>query len=83
MTFYIFSIGLLCAVGGWSFYQVICALTSGRVRRFSQPIFSLADSGYCMRAAEPGWYRYHIAVYALQGVLAFVLPIYVLCKMLF
>jgi hypothetical protein len=75
--------GLLCALGGWSFYQVIFAVKNGRVRRFRQPIFRLADSGYCMRAAQPGWYRYHIVVYTLQGVVAFVLPVYMLCRMLF
>ena len=83
MTYYI-SIIILCAVGGWSFYQVFYALLSGRVRKFShQPIFSFADSGYCMRAAEPVWFRYHVAVYILQGILAFILPIVVLCKILF
>lgn len=84
MTFYIFSIGLLCAVGGWSCYQVICALMRGRVRRFNpQPIFSSVGVEYCMRADEPGWFRYHVAVYVLQGILAFLLPVYVLCKVLF
>ncbi|MGA2247173.1 MAG: hypothetical protein ABSH48_19455 [Verrucomicrobiota bacterium] len=47
------------------------------------PFLWSGDSGYCTRAAEPGWFRYHIAVYALQGTLAFVLPICVLSKMLF
>jgi hypothetical protein len=73
----------LCAFGGWSFYQVIYALMSGQVRRFSHhAVSSSADSGYCMRAAEPRWFRYHISVYALQGILAFVLPFYVLFKSL-
>ena len=77
------SLILFCAVGCWSFYQAIYALMSGRVRRFyRQAVFSSADSGYCIRAAEPAWFRYHIAVYALQGSLAFVLPVYALYKML-
>ena len=77
------SIILLCAVGGWSFYQVIYALMSGQVRRFGRhAVVSSADPGYCMRAAEPGWFWYHIAIYALQGILAFVLPVYALYKML-
>ncbi len=81
---YCFSIIILCAVGGWSFYQVIYALKRGRVRKFShQAIFSPADSGDYVRAAERGWFRYHVAVYALQGILAFILPVYVLCKFLF
>jgi len=83
MLFYMACLIGLCAFGGWSFYQAIHALMSGQVRRFSRSaVFGSTDSRYCMRAVEPGWFRYHVWVYALQGSLAFVLPVYALCKML-
>jgi hypothetical protein len=73
----------LCVFGSWSFYHVIYALMRGQVRRFGRrAVSSPADSGYCVRAAEPGWFWYHISIYALQGILAFVLPICMLFKML-
>jgi len=84
MLFYLTCLIALCAYGSWSFYQVIYALRNGRVRRFGrQPVFDSADLGYCMRLAEPGWFRYHVVIYALQSIAAFVLPVYALFKTLF
>jgi hypothetical protein len=84
MLFYMTSLIALCALGGWSFYQVIYALMNGQVRRFSRhAVSSSADSGNCRRAAEPRWFWYHIVIYALQGILAFVLPLYALFRILF
>ena len=77
------SLILLCAIGCWSFYQVIYALMRGQVRRFSRSaVFGPTDSGYCIRLVETEWFWYHISVYALQGSLALVLPVYALYKML-
>lgn len=68
---------VLCAIGGWSMSQVIYALSSGQARRFGRSVSTgPADLGYCLRAAEPGWFWYHISVYALQACMAFVLPLY-------
>jgi hypothetical protein len=83
MLFYTTCLIAFCAFGSWSFYQAIYALMSGQVRRFSRSaVFGSADSRYCTRAVEPSWFRYHVLIYALQGSLAFVLPVYALYKML-
>lgn len=84
---YYSSIAALCVIAAWSVYQVIYGAIRGKVRRFGRdatsdwrwiPFSRYPESGYCMRATEPGWFWYHIAVYALQGSLALVLPVFVL-----
>ncbi len=76
---------------GFTLRGRLLVVLSGHLRfdtRSSQEIsaadfFGSADSGYCMRAVEPGWYRYHVTIYVLQGILVFILPIIELYKILF
>ena len=90
MMFYI-SITALCVIAVWSAYQAIYGLIRGKVRKFSRSATSGSswisfsrwpDSGYCMRAAEPRWFWYHIVVYVLQGALALTLPVFALFRIL-
>lgn len=58
----------LCACASWSVYQVIYALITGKVRRFQRQAGSVStDLGYYTRVAEPGWFWYHLLIYALQA----------------
>ncbi len=91
MNTFTISIAVLCGVASWSVYQVIYGLRRGKVRRFSWsgsygcpwiPLSPFPDAGYCMRVAEPGWFWYHLSIYALQGVMASVLPVHALWKMM-